>query len=49
MKIYPVGAELFHADKGTEGRTDMKKVVVAFGNFANTPKMPQMWQDYVEK
>jgi hypothetical protein len=35
MKIRPVGAELFHAD----GWTDMKKLIVAFRNFANAPKM----------
>jgi len=33
MKMSPVGAELFHAD----GRTDMKKLIVAFRNFANAP------------
>ena len=34
MKIRRVGAELFHAG----GRTDMKKLTVAFRNFANAPK-----------
>ena len=34
MRIRPVGAELFHAD----GQTDMKKLMVAFRNFANAPK-----------
>jgi hypothetical protein len=34
MKIQPVGPELFHADR----QTDMTKVTVAFGNFANAPK-----------
>jgi hypothetical protein len=34
MKIRPVGAELFHADR----RTDMTKLAVAFGNFVNAPK-----------
>jgi hypothetical protein len=34
MKIRPVGAELFYLD----GRTDMKKLIVAFRNFANAPK-----------
>jgi hypothetical protein len=34
MKIYPVGAGLFHAD----GRTDTTKLTVAFRNFANAPK-----------
>jgi len=33
MKIRPVGAQFFHAD----GRTDMTKLIVAFGNFANAP------------
>jgi hypothetical protein len=35
MKIRPMGAELFHADRQ---RIDMTKlIVVAFRNFANTP------------
>jgi hypothetical protein len=34
MKICPVGAE-FHAD----GQTDMTKLILAFRNFANAPKM----------
>jgi hypothetical protein len=34
MKIRPVGAELFHADR----RTDMTKLIVAFRNCANVPK-----------
>jgi hypothetical protein len=38
MKIRPVGDELFHADRGTNGRTDITKLVVAFRNFANAPK-----------
>jgi len=33
MKILPVGAEFFHAN----GQTDVKKISVAFGNFANAP------------
>ena len=36
MKIRPVGAELFHADR----RTDMTKLIVAIRNFANAPKIP---------
>jgi len=32
MKIRPVGAELFHADR----QTDMKKVIVAFPIFRNS-------------
>jgi len=34
MKICPVGAELFHADR----RIDTTKLTVAFRNFANVPK-----------
>jgi len=32
MKIRPAGAELFHADGGTD-----MKLIVAFRNFANAP------------
>jgi len=35
MKICPMGAELLHAD----GRTDMTKLIFAFWNFANAPKI----------
>jgi hypothetical protein len=42
MKIQPVGAELFHADRRTGGRidrqTDKTKLLVAFRNFANAPE-----------
>jgi len=38
MKIRPVGAELFHADKQMEGWTDMTETIIAFCNFANMPK-----------
>jgi len=34
MKIRPVGAEFFHADR----RTDMTKLMVVFRRFANEPK-----------
>jgi len=33
MKIRPVGAELFHADR----RTDVTKLIDAFRNFAKAP------------
>jgi len=33
----PVGAELFHADRQTDWRTDMMKLKVAFRNFADVP------------
>ena len=39
MKIRPEGAKLFHAGWQT-GHTDMKKLTVAFRNFANAPKNP---------
>jgi hypothetical protein len=39
MKIRPVGAELFQADRWTDGRTDMAKLIVAFRYFANALKM----------
>jgi len=39
MKLYPMGAELFHAD----GRMNMTKILVAFRNFVSTPK-----SDHVE-
>ena len=42
MKIRPVIAELFHADRrtgrGTDRLTDMTKLIVAFCNFANALK-----------
>jgi len=45
MKIRPVGAELFDAD----GRTDLKKLIFTFRNFANAAnktgrnfKLPKM-------
>ena len=38
MNIRPVGAELFHAEGLTDGRTDMTKLRVAFSNFVNAPK-----------
>ena len=34
VKIRPVGAKLFHAER----QTDMMKLIVAFRNFANVPK-----------
>jgi hypothetical protein len=38
MKILPVGAELLHTDGRKDGRTDITKLIVAFRNFAKTPK-----------
>ena len=34
MKIRPMGAVLFYADR----RTDMTKLITSFRNFANAPK-----------
>jgi Fe-S-cluster formation regulator IscX/YfhJ len=39
MKIRSEGAELFHVDRQTDGRTDMKKLIVTLNNFENLPKM----------
>ena len=33
LNIRPVGAELFHADGWTEGRTDTTQLTVAFANL----------------
>ena len=38
IKIRPVGAELLLVDVRTYGQIDMTKLIVAFRNFANTPK-----------
>jgi len=38
MKIRPAGAELFHADRQTDGQTDTAKLTVAFRYFVNAPK-----------
>ena len=35
MIMRPVGAELFHADRWTDERTNMMRLIVAFLNFAN--------------
>jgi hypothetical protein len=37
MKIRPVGAELFHADRRTDGQT-WRSYEIVFRNFADTPK-----------
>ena len=50
VKILPVGAELFHTDERTEGRTyrqththsQITKPIVAFQNFANAAKIKRM-------
>jgi hypothetical protein len=45
MKILPVGAELFHADRQADGRTDMK-LTSAFRNFAKAPNKTRQSQKY---
>jgi hypothetical protein len=45
MKIRPVGAELSRAD----GQTDMKKLTVAFRNFANAPKTSQQFSQFSQQ
>jgi hypothetical protein len=38
MKIHPVGADLFHADRRTDdGHVDMTKLIVTPDNVANAP------------
>jgi len=37
MKIHPVGAESLHADRQTNRKTDMMKLIVAFRNSATAP------------
>jgi len=37
MKTHPVGAELFHADRQTDGQTDTLKLIVTFCNFMKVP------------
>ena len=38
IKIRQVGAELFYADRRTDGRADLTKLIAAFRNSANTPE-----------
>jgi len=38
MKIRPVGARLFHAERGVERRSDMTKLMAAFCNLPKAPK-----------
>jgi hypothetical protein len=40
MKIPPVGgAQLFHADRRTDSRKDMRKLIVDFRNSGKAPKI----------
>jgi len=38
MKIRPVGNELFHEGRRTDGRADMTKLTVALLSLTNAPK-----------
>jgi len=39
MKMHPVGAELFHVDRRTDGHTDMTKLIVSLHDFTNVPNV----------
>jgi hypothetical protein len=39
MKIRAMEAELFHAKRRMDRQTDSTKLIVAFRNFVNAPKM----------
>jgi hypothetical protein len=49
MKIRPMGAELFHADKRTDRQTDITKLKITFLNFANAPKISLLTEPKVFK
>ena len=38
MNVRPVEAELFHAHRQTDERTNVTELIVAFRNFANARK-----------
>ena len=38
MKICQIGAELFYADRWTDTQRDIRKLIVAFRNFAKEIK-----------
>jgi hypothetical protein len=38
MKIRPVGAEMFHVEAQTDGRTSIINLIVPFRTIANAPK-----------
>jgi hypothetical protein len=48
MKILPVEAEVFHADRRTDGkkdgRTNVTKLIVAFRNVANASSLCMVMQ-----
>jgi len=42
VKISSLGVELFHADRQTNGETDMPKPIVTFRIYANAPETIQL-------
>jgi hypothetical protein len=38
LKIFPVVSQLFHSGRQTDRQTDMSKLIVDFGNFAEAHK-----------
>jgi len=44
-----MGAVLFHADRRTNGRTDMTKLIVAISNFANAPETSEVCHEVLVK
>jgi len=44
MKIRPVGAKFFHADRQTDRHRDMTKLIVAFRNCVKAPKSEQRYK-----
>jgi hypothetical protein len=49
IKIRAVGAELYNADRQTDGRTDMTKLIIVFHNFAGVSKMFYYWLVYMDE
>jgi hypothetical protein len=49
MKIRPVETEVSHADRRTDGRTDMTKLTAAFRNFSNASKKKETHQEKKNK
>jgi len=39
-----VRVEVFHADRQTDRQTDMTELIVAFRNFAKTPKKGKLYK-----
>lgn len=46
IKIRPLGADLFHAERETDGRTDMRKLIVTFRSFTNATKNQSVIVEY---